>query len=121
MGVSAGAGSIMHLISGFGGHKDPKFKRVIPLSTGFYPTGGHEDSEAVYKDFESRAECMLLIATSLRPWREGGGANEWQESNQPGPVNCGGTRFNHPTGKIPCQPRAKTVQPYTLPDVSRLR
>ena len=66
MGVSAGAGSIMHLISGFGGHIDPKFKRAIPLSPGFYPTVGHVASEVLYKAFESSAGCrLLLIATSF--------------------------------------------------------
>ena len=60
--------------SRFGGHKDPIFKRAIPLSMGFYPTSEHEGSEVIYKEFESRAGCMfLLIATStlLRPL-EGG-------------------------------------------------
>ena len=68
MGVSAGAGSIMHLISGFGGDKKPMFKRAIPMSTGFFPTSGHAASEVVYKDFERRAGCMFLfIATSFVP------------------------------------------------------
>ena len=74
VGVSAGGGSIMLLTSGFGGHKDPMFKRAIPLSTGFYPTSGHEDSEVIYKEFESRAGCLFLLiatSTSLRPL-EGG-------------------------------------------------
>ena len=72
MGVSAGAGSIMHLISGFGGHKDPMFKRAIPMSTAFFPTNGHADSEAVYKEFLSRAGCMFLLpATPFRPVRGG--------------------------------------------------
>ena len=65
MGVSAGGGSIMHLISGFGGHKDPMFKRAIPMSTGFVPTTGHGAPEALYKEFESRAGCMFLIASSF--------------------------------------------------------
>ena len=74
VGVSAGGGSIMLWTSGFGGHKDPIFKRAIPLSTGFYPTSGHEDSEVIYKEFESHAGCMFLLiatSTSLRPL-EGG-------------------------------------------------
>ena len=66
MGLSAGAGSIMHLISGFGGHKNPMFKRAIPLSPAISPTSGHWAMEDVYKEFESRAGCMLLpIATSF--------------------------------------------------------
>ena len=73
MGVSAGSGSIMHLISGFGGQKNPNFKRAIPISPGSYPTSGSGDSEAVYKEFESRAGCMfLLIASSFRLPREDG-------------------------------------------------
>jgi carboxylesterase type B len=63
MGVSAGAGSIMHLISQFGGRGNPKFKRAIPLSPGFFPTGGHSTSEGSYKEFESRAGCMLLFVS----------------------------------------------------------
>jgi carboxylesterase type B len=64
MGVSAGGGSIMHLISGFGGQKNPNFKRAIPLSTGFFPTSGHSTSEEVYKDFQSHAGCMFLFLLS---------------------------------------------------------
>ena len=68
MGLSAGSGSIMHLISGFGGQKNPNFKRAIPLNPGYYPTGGHATSEAIYKEFESRAGCMFFPVTlSFRP------------------------------------------------------
>ena len=74
MGFSAGGGSIMHLISGFGGHKNPKFKRAIPMSPGFDPTNGHATPEAVYNEFQSRAGCMFLhTATIFVLWREGGG------------------------------------------------
>ena len=67
MGVSAGGGSIMHLMSAYGGHKDPLFKRAIPLSPGYFPMGGHGAPEAIYKDFESQVGCMfLLIATCFR-------------------------------------------------------
>ena len=61
LGVSAGGGSIMHLISGFGGQKDPMFKRAIPMSSFSYPTSGHGTSEAAYKEFGSRAGCMFFF------------------------------------------------------------
>ena len=66
----------MHMISGFGGHKGPMFKRAIPMSTGLFPTSGHADSEAVYKRFLSRARCIFpLIATPFLPWMEDGAAD----------------------------------------------
>ena len=74
MGVSAGGGSIMHLMTAFGGHKDPMFKRAIPMSGGFNYLGGHAAAEAIYKGFEGRAGCMLFpIAIYFITRTEGGG------------------------------------------------
>ena len=76
MGASAGGGSIMHLMSAFGGRKDPMFKRAFAMSTGFSPTGGHGAAEAIYKEFESRAGCMFslltITATAFRRLEEKG-------------------------------------------------
>ena len=52
------------------------FKRAIPMSGGFHPMSGRAVPEAIYKGFESRVECMVLIVTSFRHLEGDGGADE---------------------------------------------
>lgn len=61
MGVSAGGGSALHHVTAFGG-KGPEllFKRVLPMSAGFTPRGGHASVEEEYLDFEAAVGCMSL-------------------------------------------------------------
>ncbi|RPA95802.1 alpha/beta-hydrolase [Choiromyces venosus 120613-1] len=66
MGISAGGGSIMHLISAYGGRGSVNFKRAIPLSPGFYPMMAHASSEKIYKLFESLAGCTCSDIECLR-------------------------------------------------------
>lgn len=59
MGVSAGAGSALHHVTAYGGNGPPLlFKRVLSMSAGFTPRGGHAFVEEQYLEFEAEVGCM---------------------------------------------------------------
>lgn len=59
MGVSAGAGSVLHHITAYGGLDKPAmFKRVLPMGTAFYPYGGHSTMEDQFSIFEAAVGCL---------------------------------------------------------------
>lgn len=57
MGASAGAGSIMHLITANGGEGEANFIRAVPLGPGFLPTAGHSNAEAYFSQLETHVGC----------------------------------------------------------------
>ncbi|KAH8145422.1 uncharacterized protein LAJ45_10544 [Morchella importuna] len=57
MGGSAGAGSIMHQISAYGGTGEKLFKRAIPIGPGFFPIGGHSGAETSYLSLQTATNC----------------------------------------------------------------
>ncbi|KAI5838297.1 acetylcholinesterase precursor [Morchella snyderi] len=57
MGGSAGAGSIMHQISAYGGKGEKLFKRAIPIGPGFSPVGGHSAAETSYLALQDATNC----------------------------------------------------------------
>lgn len=59
MGASAGAGSIMHQISAYGGTGEKLFKRAIPIGPGFFPIGGHSGAENSYLSLQAATNCMM--------------------------------------------------------------
>jgi carboxylesterase type B len=57
-GESAGAGSLMHHITAYGGKQDPLFKQVILQSPAFQPVFDRDGlAETVFKMFEAEAGC----------------------------------------------------------------
>lgn len=57
-GESAGAGSIMHHLTAFGGSQDPLFRRALIQSAGFEPKPDRKGAlEAQFKVFEEGAGC----------------------------------------------------------------
>lgn len=83
MGVSAGGGSALHHVTAYGGLGAPlMFKRVLPMSAGFYQQGGHAFLEEQFKEFEAAVGCMcfcipcsvgsltnMLFQAPARVWR----------------------------------------------------
>lgn len=65
MGVSAGAGSIMHHITAYGGQKPALFRRAIPQSAGLVPMPGNRAQEQAFNNFLS-----LLNVTTLNEARD---------------------------------------------------
>lgn len=57
MGSSAGAGSIMHQISAYGGAGEKLFNKAIPIGPGFFPSGGHSDAESGYLALQKATGC----------------------------------------------------------------
>ncbi|KAF2086017.1 alpha/beta-hydrolase [Saccharata proteae CBS 121410] len=53
MGKSAGAGSLMHQITAFGGEGTPPFQQAILSSPAFQPVANTEQPQEVYEDFLS--------------------------------------------------------------------
>lgn len=58
MGVSAGAGSVMHHITAYGGEGEALFKRAVPLGPGFFPVAGHSTAEEQYEGVEAAVNCL---------------------------------------------------------------
>jgi carboxylesterase type B len=57
-GESAGAGSIMHHLTAFGGKTDPLFKKAVIQSPAFTPVFDRRgDAEKTYQDFAQRVGC----------------------------------------------------------------
>ncbi|KAL8941353.1 MAG: hypothetical protein Q9216_002292 [Gyalolechia sp. 2 TL-2023] len=57
-GLSAGAGSIMHHLTAFGGTQDPLFARAVVQSPGFQPKFDRKgDLEATFQNFTALAGC----------------------------------------------------------------
>lgn len=65
MGISAGAGSVMHHITAYGGQKPALFRRAIPQSAGLVPMPGNRAQEQAFNDFLS-----LLNVTTLNEARD---------------------------------------------------
>lgn len=58
MGVSAGAAGIVHHITAYGGKGEMLFRRAIPISPGYFPTGGHSVAERNFHQLEAVAGCL---------------------------------------------------------------
>ncbi|KAL8899741.1 MAG: hypothetical protein Q9207_006038 [Kuettlingeria erythrocarpa] len=57
-GLSAGAGSIMHHLTAFGGTQDPLFSRAVLQSPGFQPKFDRKgDLETIFQNFTALAGC----------------------------------------------------------------
>lgn len=65
MGVSAGAASIIHHITANGGKGEVLFQRAVPLSPGYFPTGGHASAEVDFNMVEANAGCLCSFQPSL--------------------------------------------------------
>lgn len=62
MGVSAGAAGIMHHVTANGGKGETLFQRVVPLSSGYFPTGGHAAAEADFNAMLAEADCSCSFS-----------------------------------------------------------
>lgn len=58
LGVSAGAAGIVHHITAYGGTGETLFRRAIPISPGYFPTGGHSVAERNFLELEAAAGCL---------------------------------------------------------------
>lgn len=62
LGISAGAGSIQHHVTAYGGNGEPPmFKRAVPMGPGFFPHGGHSQLEEEFEMFEAAVGCMSSL------------------------------------------------------------
>lgn len=83
MGVSAGAGSVMHQITAYGGLKPVSFRRAIPQSSGMLPVPGNREQEQAFQEFLSLLNVTTLNEARALPSSALLAANAKQIGNAP--------------------------------------
>jgi len=108
MGISAGAGSIMHHMTAESGASDPLFKRGILQSAGYATVTDRAEPEKTYKELEERGGCAGKGVECMRGLSEAKlrELSDWKGSKfQPGasgwdPIPDGKYVVNTPTVEI---------------------
>jgi carboxylesterase type B len=70
MGISAGAGSILHHLTAEGGTRDPLFQRTILQSAGYATIQDRAEVERKFKRIEEFAQCKDKGLSCLRTLSE---------------------------------------------------
>lgn len=81
LGESAGAGSIMHQITAFGGRTTPVFQRAVLQSTAFAPIVSMHQEEGFYQDFLSKAGASSFEELQNLDYQTLQAANSYQIQN----------------------------------------